>query len=373
MGFVNWSKQPAEGVGSNRKGMNILRGLAARATTPLLPDDYLGLVNPLWSARELRGRIISLEKETEDSATVTIRAGWGFPIHYESGQYVGIGVDIGGRWHWRSYSLTSVGESREARDKIITITVKANPDGFLSSHLVDGVEPGTIIRLAAPKGDFHLPEPVPERILFITAGSGITPVMGMLRSLAAKGPLPDILHIHSAPTREDVIFGSALEQLADGEGRYELALQLTDSMGKFDAAALDSVAPDWRERECWACGPAAMLDVLEAHYEKAGSRDKLHIERFTIARTDHGGEGGTLRFSISDKEVEVDGATTILEAGESLGVQLPFGCRMGICQTCVVSLAKGYVRDLRTGEERREGERIQTCVSAVSGTCTIEQ
>ena len=76
---------------------------------------------------------------------------------------------------------------------------------------------------------------------------------------------------------------------------------------------------------------------------------------------------------VTDKEITLDGATTILEAGESLGVQLPFGCRMGICQTCVVPLAEGYVRDLGTGEERREGERIQTCVSAVSGACTIEQ
>ena len=369
MDFVKWSKRPAAGVGSNRKGMNIVRGLAARATTPLLPDDYLGLVNPLWSARELRGRVISVKKETEDTATVTIRAGWGFPISYTPGQYVGIGVQIGGRWHWRSYSLTSMGESA---DKIITVTIKANPDGFLSSHLVDGVAPGTVIRLAAPQGDFHLPDPLPEKLLFITAGSGITPVMGMLRWLAARGDMPDIVHIHSAPTREDVIFGDELEKLTERPGGYELNLQLTRTMGKFDVARLDEAAPDWRERETWACGPVALLDDLEAEFESGDIRDNLHIERFTIARTDHGGEGGTLNFAISDKQVTLDGATTILAAGEDLGVQLPFGCRMGICQTCVVQLASGYVRDLRTGEERREGERIQTCVSAVSGECTID-
>ena len=369
MDFVNWSKRPAAGVGSNRKGMNVVRGLAARATTPLLPDDYLGLVNPLWSARELRGRVVSVEKETEDTATVTIRAGWGFPVSYTPGQYVGIGVQIGGRWHWRSYSLTSLGESN---DKIISITVKANPDGFLSSHLVDGVAPGTIIRLAAPKGDFHLPEPVPDKILFVTAGSGITPVIGMLRWLADRGDLPDIVHIHSAPTREDVIFREELEALEEAPGGYTLVLQLTRSMGKFDVARLDDAAPDWRERECWACGPVALLDDMESEFEKVGCADQLHVERFTIARTDHGGEGGTLTFSVSDKSVTLDGATTILEAGEELGIQLPFGCRMGICQTCVVQLASGYVRDLRTGEERREGERIQTCISAVSGECTID-
>jgi stearoyl-CoA 9-desaturase NADPH oxidoreductase len=133
--------------------VNVLRGLVARATTPLLPDDYLKLLNPLWSARELRGLVVDVRRETEDSATVTIKPGWGFSGDYQPGQYLGIGVRVGGRWHWRSYSLTSI----PRRDKkLISITVKATPEGFLSSHLVNGVEPGTVVRLAAPRGDFAL-------------------------------------------------------------------------------------------------------------------------------------------------------------------------------------------------------------------------
>ena len=129
--------------------VNLLRGLAARATTPLLPDDYLKLLNPLWSARELRGEVVDVQKETEDSATVTIKPGWGFSGDYQPGQYVGIGLRIDGRWHWRSYSLTSV----PRRDKkLISITVKATPEGFLSTHLVNGVKPGTIVRLAVTQG-----------------------------------------------------------------------------------------------------------------------------------------------------------------------------------------------------------------------------
>lgn len=369
MDLLKWSKRPAAGVGARNPGVNILRGLVARATTPLLPDDYLRLANPLWTARELRGKVVDVVKETTDTATVTIRTGWGFPASYEPGQYVGIGLQIGGRWHWRSYSLTSIGSGR---DKTISITVKANPDGFLSTHLVDGVQPDTIIRLAAPKGDFHLPQPVPEHILFVTAGSGITPVIAMLRALGARGEQPDICHIHSAPTRDDVIFLDEMETLADDSNAYLLNLQLTREMGKFDVARLDEWVPDWRERECWACGPPALLDALESHYEARGLRHRLHIERFTIARTDHGGEGGTVRFAVSHKEARIDGATTLLEAGEKLGIAMPFGCRMGICQTCVVPLAGGYVRDLRNGTERREGERIQTCISSVSGDCTLD-
>ncbi|HMS73634.1 ferredoxin reductase [Gordonia sp. (in: high G+C Gram-positive bacteria)] len=369
MNLLKWSQRPAVGVDAKRPEHNIVRGLVARATTPLLPDDYLHLINPLWSARELRGRVVAVKRETEDTATVRIQTGWGFPETYKPGQYVGIGLQIGGRWHWRSYSLTSIGE---ATAKTISITVKANPDGFLSTHLVEGVTPGTIIRLAAPKGDFHLPEPLPSKILFITAGSGITPVMSMLRHLVKRGNVPDVIHIHSAPTLDDVIFRDELERMQRDVDGYHLQLQATRSDGKFDLAALDAHVSDWRERQCWSCGPIALLDDMEKHYESNGLRGLLHIERFAIARTDHGGEGGTVTFGRSGKTAELDGATTLLEAGEELGVQMPFGCRMGICQTCVVQLTSGYTRDLRTGEEHREGDRIQTCVSAVAGSCTLD-
>ncbi|MGC4960991.1 ferredoxin reductase [Gordonia sp. DT218] len=369
MDLLKWSKRPAADVEAKKPEVNIVRGLIARATTPLLPDDYLHLINPLWSARELRGRVVHVERETEDSATVTIRTGWGFPESYKPGQYVGIGLQVGGRWHWRSYSLTSIGSSD---DRKIAITVKANPDGFLSTHLVDGVSPGTIIRLAAPKGDFHLPEPLPDSILFLTAGSGITPVMSMLRSVSSREQQPDIVHVHSAPTRDDVIFLEELEGMDSDLVSYSLQLQLTREHGKFELDQLDAEVPDWRDRSCWACGPVAMLDTVEERYADEGLRDQLHIERFAIARTDVGGEGGTVTFTKSGKTTEIDGATTLMEAGEGLGIQMPFGCRMGICQTCVVPLAGGYVRDLRSGDEHREGDRIQTCISTVSGECTLD-
>lgn len=368
MDLLKWSKQPAKDVEAARPQVNIVRGLIARATTPLLPDDYLHLLNPLWSARELRGRIVSVTKETADTATVEIETGWGFSHTYAPGQYVGIGLQVEGRWHWRSYSLTSIGESRRKR---ITVTVKANPDGFLSTHLVDGVRPGTVIRLASPQGDFTLPNPAPEKLLFITAGSGITPVISMLRGLRARGDHPDIVHVHSAPTRDDVIFLDELEELSASE-HYVLDLQLTREMGKLDVADLGARVPDWRDRSAWACGPVAMLDQVETVWAHHGIEDNLHIERFAIARTDKGGEGGTVTFARSDKTAEIDGATTLLEAGEKLGVQMPFGCRMGICQTCVVPLSEGYVRDLRSGDEHREGDRVQTCISTVSGRCTLD-
>src|SRR6201999_401324 len=316
-----WSTAPAKGVETVKSWVNVPRGLAARATTPLLPDDYLKLINPLWSARELRGLIVDVHPETSDSATVTIKPGWGFSGSYQPGQYVGIGLRVDGRWHWRSYSLTSI---PKRDNKNITITVKATPEGFLSTHLVNGVKPGTIVRLAAPKGDFALPDPPPEKILFITAGSGITPVMAMLRSLKARGESPDIVHIHSAGSQDAVIFHDELRQIEQEQSGYRLHLQLTETDGKVDFDELDDIVADWRDRSAWACGPGAMLDAVEKVWQEHDIGDALHMERFNIAATDKGGEGGTVTFAISDKEIEIDGATTILEAGEKLGIQMPF-------------------------------------------------
>ncbi|AFM15962.1 flavodoxin reductase family protein [Mycolicibacterium chubuense NBB4] len=368
--LTRWSKAPARDVEAPTGAwVNMIRGLAARATTPLLPDDYLSLLNPLWSARELRGEIVEVRAETDDSATVIIRPGWGFATDYRPGQYVGIGLRVKGRWHWRSYSLTSVPEQAEGE---ISITVKATPEGFLSTHLVDGVEPGTIIRLAAPQGEFILPDPPPDKILFLTAGSGITPVMAMLRSLRARGQQPDIVHVHSAPSEDSVIFAKELRELENEQRGYRLHLQLTQRDGKLDFDNLDEIASDWRERSAWVCGPTAMLDAAEKTWEDHDIADHLNMERFTIAATDKGGEGGTVVFMISDKSAEIDGATTILQAGEDAGIQMPFGCRMGICQTCVLPLEEGHVRDIRSGQEHGAGDRIQTCVSTASGNCTIK-
>ncbi len=350
-------------------GWHALRTLAARITTPLLPDDYLQLANPLWSARELRGRILDVRRETEDSATLVIKPGWGFTFDYEPGQYVGIGVLMDGRWRWRSYSLTS---SPVTGARTITITIKAMPEGFLSSHLVGGVAPGTIVRLAAPQGNFVLPDPAPASVLFLTAGSGITPVMSMLRTLERRDQVTDIQHLHSAPTDDDVMFGAELAELASKHKGYQLKVRTTRTQGRLDLNRLDDEVPDWRTRQTWACGPAAILDDAERVWAAAGIAGNLHLERFAVSRAAPHGTGGTVTFARSGKTVVADGATPLMDAGEQVGVQMPFGCRMGICQSCVVGLVDGHVRDLRTGVEHEPGTRVQTCVSTASGDCVLD-
>ena len=237
-----------------------LRTAANKLTTPLHPDDYLRLVNPLWSERELRGRVEEVIPETDDAATLVIRPGWGWHYNHRPGQYVGIAVQVDGKFQWRSYSVSSPPQ-RKGRN--ISITVKAMPEGLLSSHLVKGLEPGTIVRLALPKGDFVLPDPPPERMLFLVAGSGITPVMAMLRTLDRRGTMPDVVMHYSSPTEETMIFRDELKTLNERHSSLSLTTLATDVDGMLDLEKdLDDLCKDWKERETWACGPGPMLDSI---------------------------------------------------------------------------------------------------------------
>jgi ferredoxin-NADP reductase len=347
-----------------------VRSVGGKLTTPLHPDDYLRLLNPLWSERELRGRIERVVPETDDAATLVIRPGWGWRYDHRPGQYVGIGVQVDGKFQWRSYSVSS---PPRRKGRTITITVRAMPEGRLSAHLVNGLAPGTIVRLARPEGDFVLPDPPPAKMLFLVGGSGVTPVMAMLRTMDRRGNLPDVVMHYSSPTPERMIFRDELDDLEERHDGLVVHRLHTDLDGMLELADLDHVCPDWRERETFACGPGPMLDAITDHFEAAGLEERLHLERFSLQLGGEGGEGGTITFRNSGRTVDADGATTVLEAGEEAGVGMPYGCRMGICHTCTLTLVSGTVRDLRSGEEfNQPNERVQTCVTAAVGDCTLD-
>src|SRR5882757_5303988 len=141
-------------------------GMVRSFTSPLLPDDYLELVNPLWSTRELRGRIERVERETPDAVTIVLKPGWEWPGH-RPGQYLRLGVEVDGVHHWRAYSLTS---DHGRPDGCIAITPKLVHTGTVSPFLCGRLRPGTIVRLGGVEGTFVLPETVPSKLLFISAG-----------------------------------------------------------------------------------------------------------------------------------------------------------------------------------------------------------
>jgi ferredoxin-NADP reductase len=352
-------------------GRRRVLGMIRSFTSPLLPDDYLELVNPLWSTRELRGRIERIERETAEAVTVLIKPGWEWPGH-RPGQYLRLGIEVDGIHHWRAYSLTS--DPRRS-DGCISITPKLVEQGKVSPFLFNGVRPGAIVRLGGVEGTFVLPDPLPERLLFISAGSGITPIMSMLRSLAGEDRLRDVVHVHSARSADRVIFGEELRRLDARHAGYRLHEQRTGEQGRVTAAHLDELCPDWRERETFLSGPRELMDAVEELYEKEDRAEHLHTERFqpVIGVGGGDGDGGTVVFRVSDCEAKCESGVSILVGGEEAGATLPFGCRMGICHTCVGRLRDGAVRDLRTGAvTEANGQMVRTCINAPEGRIEID-
>ncbi|MET9897209.1 ferredoxin reductase [Streptomyces sp. NPDC006446] len=358
-----------------------LAGAFARPfTTPLAPDDYLGLIDPLLSARHRAGRVLAVRPECAGAATLEIRPGRGWAGH-RAGQYVPVGVEIDGVRHWRTYSITSPPPLTGApKARTLTITVKEDPGGRVSPHLVHRTRPGTVLRLGPAQGEFTLPEdPLPPRMLMVTAGSGITPVAGMLRTLAGRrfpGPAPDVVLLHSAPGPDEFLFRAELAGMAARLPWLSAHARYTRTAGRLVPEHMSVLCPDWSDRETWACGPDGLLDALERHWAAAGAGERLRVERFRpvpVPSADADATpGGRVRFERSGIEADASASVPLLETGEAAGVAMPYGCRRGICFGCLVPLVHGRVRDLRTGElHGAPGELIQTCVNGAVGPLAL--
>lgn len=352
--------------------------LADLYTYPLRVSHYVELINPLWTSHQMQARVVGVWDETKDSRTLTLKPGRHWRTH-RAGQHVRVGVAVDGRHYSRTYSISSPPERRDGR---FTITVKAIRDGRMSQHLVRQVKVGDYLPVGLPQGDFHLPDSMPVRPLFVTAGSGITPVMSMLRSLVAQKRLPETVHIHYAPHEYDVIFGGELAQMNRTQERYSLhKVHTQDGSTKtsdeqhFTADQIEALCPDWRERDIYACGPPGLLADIQALCEQEGRSGQLHVERFLAAFSAPPDQavGGRVRFSQSQREVEADAMTPLLRVAEDAGMNPPHGCRMGICHTCTTQLLSGAVRDLRDNTLINEtGSPIQTCICAAAGDCEVD-
>lgn len=352
---------------------NAITGLADMFAYPLRHSHYLELVNPLWIKHELMARVEAVWDDTADTRTLTLRPGRGWRSH-RAGQFVRVGVPIEGKRHTRTYSISSA-PGRD--DGCITVTVKAIEDGYVSRQLVRGVKVGDYLPLGEPQGEFVMPDSMPVHPLCITGGSGITPVMSMLRSYVLEYEvIPDVVHLHYAPHAQDVIFGAELRQMQATQRHYQLHRYYTRAVPgaasvHFSAEQLELSCPDWREREVWACGPASLLDAVEAHWARAGLSRQLHVERFhakVAPLPDDGVKEGRVLFASSRVQAQSDGCTNLLRTAEDAGLNPAHGCRMGICHGCNTTLLKGCVRDLRTGALIAEaGEKVQVCVCAAVG------
>ena len=344
--------------------VSVLSRLASALTYPLRLEDYLAVIDPRHSSRQLRGLVTSVTPETDRVTTLTISPGRGWLPH-RAGQWLRVGVDVGGVRQWRPFSVSS------PEGGGVAITVGAT--GRVSSALAHDTRPGDVLFLDRPQGDFVLPD-APGPLLFVAAGTGITPIMSMIATLLARRPDADIVLVHASRTPDDAIFAGRLATLASGHRGLRVLPHFSRSSGRLalTPASLDALVPGWAARAAYVCGPPGMLADAEALWDAAGA--SLSVERFTVARrVDPDARGGTVTFARSGRTATVAGAQSLLEAGEHAGVGLPCGCRMGICRTCLTRLAEGQVRDLTTGAVHGEpGDLIRTCISAPAGDVRLD-
>jgi ferredoxin-NADP reductase len=362
-----------------RRGLPLLDRASAQVEIDLpLLEAALGKLDETLSLHRIRARVVEVRDETHDVKTFVLRPNARFR-DYLPGSYVTLRLSIDGRTVERSYSLSSA----PSRDGLIAITVKRVPGGVVSNWLADRVRPGDVLSLSGPAGQFVLPRELPPKLLMLSAGSGITPVMSMLRQLMAQRAPTQVVFMHFARTPRDLIFGEELVQLASRIPNLQLSFCVeqadeswTAQRGRFSLALLESIAPEFRELPTYLCGPSPFMQAVMQTLEQAeADLSKLRYERFNadFDATKFLAHGQLIRFLRSGTESVSSRPRTILEEAESLGVPLESGCRAGNCGTCRCLKRSGVVVDVVTGRESGTGEEfIYPCISVARGAVELD-
>jgi len=244
----------------------------------------------------------------------------------------------------------------------------------VSNWLHDRVRPDDVLRLSAPSGHFTLADPLPAKLLLLAGGSGITPLMSMLRSLAPATSDVTLVDVVRRPT--DAIFDRELSVLAATRPAFRRHSYYSAHEGRFDAAALARLVPDYAERITMLCGPAGMIASCRAHWQTRGIAARLHYESFGCATPAVPAAADTrheVRCTRSERLFTTGADTPLLVGAEQAGLQPRYGCRMGICHSCVCVKRSGTVENLLTGALSTEPDvRIQLCVSRARTALTLE-
>ena len=352
-----------------------LASLAEALLTPHGMDRYLELIDPMLVRREIRGVVTDVRRQTADTVTLTIRPSRAWR-GFTAGQYVRVSVDIDGVRRTRCYSPAC---SQHRADGLLELTVKADPRGLVSRHLHRTADRGTVLGLSQPDGAFTMPRRRPDRALLISGGSGITPVMSMLRTLVDEGHAGDVTFLHYANGADDVLYRAELAGLARRHPGLRVAIAHTatdedaDLHGFFRAEHLAGAAPWYREAQTYLCGPKPLMDSVRERYDAEGLSERLHTEEFTppALTFDAADAKGQIRFAHSGKEFPNTGKP-LLEQAEDAGLSPEHGCRMGICFSCTKVKTAGQVRNAKSGDvSGEENEEIQLCISVPVGDVEI--
>jgi ferredoxin-NADP reductase len=340
-------------------------------------EGALRRLDPTLSLHSIRARVVEVRDETHDVKTFVLRPNARFQT-YQPGSFVNVKLRIDGKTVQRSYSISSA----PSRDGLFSITVKRVAGGLVSNWLADHVKPGFVLPLSAPSGQFVLPQERPAELLMLSAGSGVTPVMSMLRQLMTEDERP-ITFVHFARSPRDIIFREELERIASYSAHVRLVLCVEESdaswqghVGRFSSALLSEVAPHFRELDTFMCGPSGFMKAVVKTLEESGAElSRLRYERFGVDFDPSAfiGHGQLVRFAKSGGESMSSTPRTILDEAERLGISVEWGCRAGNCGTCRCKKVSGVVTDVTTGAESGPGEEfIFPCVSIPRGAVEVE-
>ena len=337
-------------------------------------DRYLELVRPRLSLHDLRAEVVHARRQTPDSVTLRLRPN-GQWRGFEPGQFVTVTVEVDGVRRSRCYS-----PANSAHDGHIELTLRAHAHGLVSRHLRDLARPGLVVGLAPAEGDFVLPRTRPSRLLLVSGGSGITPVLSMLRTLCDEGHSEPVTFLHYARGPRHATYRSELAAIMQRNPNVKVVHVYTRepatgaAHGHFSRAQLTKLAADCLGAPAYVCGPPALIDAVRDLWTREGAEANFHSESFLPVRVAAPPDGvsGTVRFSSSALQADNSGAP-LLEQAEAAGLRPAHGCRMGICHTCTCRKLSGHVRNVHTGElSSAEEQDIQICVSVPAGDVELD-
>ena len=363
------------------------RSRSVRRLADALVRDVAGTMAPpsalaFWSRRLApgadpgRARVLERRQEAADAVTLVLQPGRGWG-GFKPGQHVNIGSELEGRRVRRSYSPTGTPRA----DGRIAITVKRMGGGKLSRYLCDEVTVGSWLDIGPAFGDMTLPSQSDAPLLFLAAGSGITPLVSMTRALAADGMPLRLTLLYWARYRDELCFVDELRGLAQAMPGFDVRFFLTgeaaaaadEGEGRIDTAQLASHVPDLATRRVFACGSN---DFVEAARAQAAQALAFDSEAFTPPRiADDGDSSGDVQVTLaaSQRVLRVAKGRSLLDALEAAGVSPASGCRMGICNTCACGKRSGSTRNLQTGVlEHEPASSMRLCVNRAASDLVLD-
>ncbi|MGC8121396.1 ferredoxin reductase [Marinobacter sp. VGCF2001] len=352
------------------------RQLLNRSNPGSFFDPVSEVINPMWVQAYTPAQVERVLTETHDTKTLVVRPAsrWG---GFRAGQHVNLRVEIDGVRRQRTFSLSSSPERWENRGQI-TLTIKRQNGGLVTNWLHDHLEEGAVLGLTDAFGDFLVPTTA-KPVLFIAGGSGITPILSQLESMAAQNYRAPVTLLYFVRTQDDVIAGEKLRALAEQLTALTVRVVAThehDQPRYLNDADLDAIT-GLADREVYLCGPVGLMNLARALLSRRGIGDEQTHRTFFAppanASARPGALGGEVRFSRSDLSVDSSGDATLLDIAEAAGLAPPYGCRMGICHQCSCRKTSGTVVNRLTGKASSPGdESIQLCISVPHGPVTLE-